>query len=140
MPAKLEDAIYSILAADSAVAALVGTRIYVNQAEPRPTQPYITFVRVASESEYSQTGSSGMLTADMQTDCWDDDYDVAKEVDEAVRLALENYAGTIAGITIYTVFVGSSLDNIGLSEPGSETGLNRITRTFEVSSAETVAS
>ena len=96
--------------------------------------------RGAGEGEDAQTGSSGMLTAEMQTDGGDDAYDVGKAVDEAGRIALENYAGTIAGVTIYTVFVGSSLDNIGLSEPGSETGLNRITRTFEVSSAETVAS
>ncbi len=110
----IESAIRSILLANAAVAALVGTRIYTGVPSQRPTQPYITLTKVDKLSDVILDGTVGSNKLRMQVDCWAQDgigtagadnvraltNAVNGSDDQSTRGALHGYAGLSGGLAI----------------------------------------
>jgi len=130
-------ALRAILAADANVTALVGTRIYPNRARQGSPQPYVTYNTVTGESIMSTASHSGLGNQTFQVDVWDDDYADAHDAAEKIRLALQDYTGTISGVAIQDCFAdGGPRDDLGVFADGRETSLARVSRDYKIWFAE----
>ena len=110
----IETAFRTILLADAAVAALVGTRVYTGIPPQRSTLPYVTLTKVDKLSDVILDGTVGPNNVRMQVDCWaqgdsttagaDNVRALADAVngndDQSDRGALHGYAGLASGLAI----------------------------------------
>lgn len=81
--------IYSTLAGDAEVVALVGTRIYPVWVSSPPDRPYITY-RLISGTPLNDLGDDPLVDQRrIQIDAWADSYASAHAVESAVRDALQ---------------------------------------------------
>lgn len=87
---KLAEAIFAKLSADSAVAAIVGTRIYANRAEQAAQFPYVVFTMVSSIPDQTHGEASELDSTLVQFSCYASTYHAARDLRQAVRAALEN--------------------------------------------------
>lgn len=86
---NVEQQLYSVLAADVPVAALVATRIYPLLMPQGVTLPSISYQRVATAPVEDLEGTQNHEWVRVQVDCWDNDYAGVKALAAAVRTALQ---------------------------------------------------
>jgi len=93
--------------ADPATDALTATRYRISPLESQQGAilPYIVYQRIAGPRLRSLDGASGMATPRIQLDIWDDSYADTKTLADAVRNALDDYAGVIAGYTVRDLYI-----------------------------------
>lgn len=96
-------AIYSILAANAGVTALVSTRIYKDEIPQNPTYPCVVFYQSDGWSEEALTSSSGIRYAEYEVMSFATTHLVASNVAEAVRTALNRYNGTSGGVVVLDI-------------------------------------
>lgn len=96
----IEEAIAALLEADSGVSAIVDDRIFpqvIRQDEEGVIRlPAITYTNVSGFREHSLLGPAGYARPRMQIDCWAYFYLEAKQIAEAVRLALDGFRGDVS--------------------------------------------
>jgi hypothetical protein len=76
--AQLEPRIFSILTGYTAVAAVVGTRVYPLVLPQKAEIPAISYLRVDGVQDANLSGNSGMEAVRVQVDCWGRTYAQAK--------------------------------------------------------------
>ena len=86
----IEADLYSVLAADAGVSALVSTRIYPNLAPESAANPLITYFMLAGTREHTLPGANNMKRKLVQISCHADTYSGAKALAAAVDSALQN--------------------------------------------------
>lgn len=86
---SIETTLYSTLAADSTVSAIVGTKIYPNPAPQGTAKPMISYFVVSGTREHTLTGVGDMQRKLIQVNCHADTYSGAKTLANAVIGALE---------------------------------------------------
>lgn len=96
----VEEAIKSILDGASGLTALVGTRIYPNRIPQETAMPAVDYQRISGPRLHAMGGGPGLTYPRFQVNSWSDDYLESKNVAEEVRLALQDYTGTIASTVI----------------------------------------
>jgi len=134
----IDDAFYSVITTNAGVSAVMGTRLYPNQAPPNPTEPYATYVAVTDGTVVSLTGASGLGSVTFQVDVWAHDSRDAKSVAELIRIALVDHVGTTAGETITDVMCGQRSDDLDDEGIGAQQGITRISRDYTVWYAQAV--
>ena len=108
--AEVEDAIYSRLIGFAGLSALVGIRVYPSLLPQKVTYPAVRYSRVSGERLRSHSGASGLAMPRFQIDAWAETYDEAKAVAKQIRLALDNFSGTVATVKIHAAFLDSDRD------------------------------
>lgn len=118
----VDQAVRKLLATDAGVIAIASTRIYGGILSQDATQPSVTYRVVSRDHEEDLDGPSGLRTSRFRIYSTArkkvGDYTVAKQLDEAVRLALHGFSGTVTDLTvsppetieIQRVFAASSFD------------------------------
>jgi len=101
----IEQAIRTQLAGTTAVAALVGERIYYGKALQDAARPYLVINKISAQREHAHDGALGMVNARIQISCFAGSYAAAKSLAVAVQAVLECYQGTLGGVG--GVYVGS---------------------------------
>lgn len=91
----IEAGLFALLAADTQVQALCGTRIYPLLLPDAPTLPAVTYQTISSVSGYTNDGQTDATKARIQMDVWAQSYMVAKSLAEAIRHVLDAYSGTL---------------------------------------------
>ena len=93
---QIESILRSVLVADPAVAALVGTRAYQTALPREPTFPAITYQMVSRV----QDSLTGIVQARMQYTCLATTWKGAADLADAVRCCLHGYRGVRDGARI----------------------------------------
>lgn len=93
---QIESILRSVLVADPAVAALVGTRAYQTALPREPTFPAITYQMVSRV----QDSLTGIVQARMQYTCMATTWKGAADLADAVRCCLHGYRGVRDGARI----------------------------------------
>ena len=93
---QIESILRSVLVADPAVAALVGTRAYQTALPREPTFPAITYQMVSRV----QDSLTGIVQARMQYTCMATTWKGAADLADAVRCGLHGYRGVRDGARI----------------------------------------
>lgn len=110
----IDQAVYSLLSTDAAIAALVGTRIYPIILPQTPTFPAITYTKVGAGRYVQHGGSVGVIDTTIQIDCYDTTILGAKNLAAAVVARCHALAGTYSTTKI---FLASVINELDLSEP-----------------------
>jgi len=117
----IDEAVRSILAANTEVSALVGTRIYPAVLPLDCALPALSYSKISNA--YKQIAGVPRF----QISCWTEDYLQCQTLKQAVETALDGYSGTVSGIEIIRI--------IPLSAPDfyeSETGVYHIPYDFKI--------
>lgn len=86
---NVEQQLYTVLAANAPVAALVITRIYPLLMPQGVTLPAISYQRVATVPNNDLEGTQNHEWVRVQVDCWHNNYAGVKALAAAVRTALQ---------------------------------------------------
>lgn len=93
----IEDAIYSILSADPAVAGVVGTRIFPVMMPEQVGYPALSFQTISADEFHTLDRSSGLVHQRLQIDAWGNRYRDVKLLQKKVRDVLEATYGYFDG-------------------------------------------
>ena len=86
---QIGKAIYNILANDSDVSTLVGTRIFPNVA-PQTTQfPFIIYDITGVSPNDTKDGASTLDTNDVMISCYSETYSQASDLAQKIRIAMD---------------------------------------------------
>ena len=106
----IEKRIVDLLLDDTAVKALVGTRIAPVVLRQETGMPCLVYRRLDSNPEYTLAGRAGWRTVTVQVVCWSADYTHARGLAEAVRDALDSYSETSGTGSIRFISVSDGAD------------------------------
>jgi len=96
-------AIYNILANDTPVSAIVGTRIFPNVAKQTTSFPFIIYdVQSENPTDYKQ-GVSSLDTDNVMVSCYCKTYSQASDLAKKIRTALDRVSGTYNGVVIQSI-------------------------------------
>ena len=90
-------AIYNILANDSDVSALVGTRIFPNVAPQTTTFPFIIYDVTGVDPNDTKEGPSTLDTNDVMISCYSETYSQASDLAQKIRIAMDRINEGIYG-------------------------------------------
>jgi hypothetical protein len=97
------------------VATLVGERVHPGVAPQTEATPYISFFRISTPRIRSINGPSGLAYPRFQIEAWSEDFNVAKQVIDAVRRAIDGFIGTVGGFKVRAASVqdeGDDFDDV----------------------------
>ena len=123
---ELEDALRTRLLADTAIAALIGERMYVLQAPQGVEVPYVVYLVVTTSPTYGQGCISDETV--IQYSVFAQSYGQARTIAKLIRASLENFGGAIEGVSIGCI----KFDGIGVSEREKESQLAHISYDFRI--------
>jgi len=113
-------AVYNLLSNDSAITGIVGTNIFPRVADMSATYPMVIYKRSDADHIESTTGSSGLAAGLMEVECYSKDFNESRDLCEKVRLLLQGYSGTAAGVVVQHSALVSDTDDDIQSADGSE--------------------
>lgn len=96
----IEEALFSRLSGFAGLSSLVGDRIYPLKLPQKPTLPAVVYQRISGARVRSLLGSSGLASPRFQFDSYAAGAKTSREVSEQIRLALQGFSGTVAGVRI----------------------------------------
>lgn len=124
-----EAAILARLRAVAGVTALLGAgasmRVYAQAAPPKCVTPYATYTRISTNTEPAASLEGGrpqVAWSRIQFEAWSKKYAEAKAVEDALRLALDGWGDTLAGVTVNSC---RRIDARDLYEPDTNPPLHR---------------
>ena len=100
MAYTVEEMVVRELKATTAVAALVGTRIYPQMAPQNTTADYLTYELVSEMPVQDMGGTSSLVRVRLGVLCHALSYSNAKAAAAAVRTVLDGFRGTMQGVTV----------------------------------------
>jgi hypothetical protein len=106
----VENALYTILTGNVALAALVSARVYPGVIPQNIALPALAYQVIATERDYHHGGQQNTAGPLVQITVEAASYSSAKSVAAAVRVALSGYRGTV-GTTNSTEIRGVFLEN-----------------------------
>ena len=128
---QIGKAIYNILANDSDVSSLVGTRIFPNVA-PQTTQfPFIIYNITGVSPNDTKDGASTLDTNDVMISCYSETYSQASDLAQKVRIAMDRInQGDYGGETIQSSQFQSYNDIF--DDTSGDSGIYRKALDFEI--------
>lgn len=106
-----ENAVYHRLVSTPAVARLVGFQVYPVAVPKGAEFPFIVYRRANIARQSTLSGPILMPEVNLQIASWALFYDDARALADEVRLSLNGYIGTLAGVTIHDVRLVSETDD-----------------------------
>jgi len=107
----IEAALVARLAADGAVAGLVGARIYWARLPQAATLPAIRLQRVVTTRPSAMGADGGFMESRFQVDVWADDTTQALALRRAVRAALQRWRDAAADPAVQDTFIEDERDH-----------------------------
>jgi len=140
MPDTIETSVRKVLTDDSAVTALVSSRIYPVAAPQSASKPFIVYEVERLDPQDALEGHGGLTFADFGLTCWASSYGDAKEVATAVRDALLDYNGTSDNIKVHWSRHDNSRDTVVWPDDGTELPVYGVEQDWRVAFSSTKAS
>ena len=123
---SVEAALWNKLKTNAGIVAICATRIYpvtIPQAAPGATNiPAITYQRISTPRVRSLSGPSLLAYPRFQITSWHTTYTGAKALGEAVRAAMDGWAGVEVG---WTISDSALEDERDIFDPSTELDTNR---------------
>jgi hypothetical protein len=107
----MKNAIRTRLTDDSAVAALVGSRVYTMDTRPQGSAlPAIAIRQIGGNRHYSHDGEAGQVEGRVEINCYGASGASAAALATAARRAIEGLGFTAGGETVQGVFIDGEQD------------------------------
>lgn len=106
----IRPALRAFLLADTAIAALVATRVYpLKLPQGVPAGAAIVYTRISGGGDYTMVGPSGLAGPRIQIDAWASSADAAANLSNLIKNRIDGYRGVMGSganaITVHGVFV-----------------------------------
>jgi hypothetical protein len=139
--ALIQEAIVGHLQSAAAVAAIVGTRVtWGAPDEDWESTAYITLSRIGHDHKRHMGGAVGLSRMAVQLDCWATTPSAATTLGEAVRLAMDNYQGTMnTDVDVHGALMQSEHDAMEESVEGTQPTIYRVIQEWDVWHEEAVS-
>ena len=127
----IEAAVYSVLTSSGSIAAIVGTRVYLQQRLIGTTLPAVTFEIQSNAAVRALAGASGLFHAEVVVTSVAETYAAARSLAETVRAAFEGKHNTSPAVIEAARFdTESPLESV--FGDGDENEPTRIEQTYQV--------
>jgi hypothetical protein len=113
----MEGALIDLIKADTAIAAVVGARVYPVRRPQGSEYPVVVVTRISGQPLYADEGEVGLQQARVQVDSMAMTYTAAKDLAQLVRTRLSAFDGVNAGITFSYIMLDEERD---LPESGTD--------------------
>ena len=128
---QIGKSIYNILANDSDVSAVVGTRIFPNVAPQTTTFPFIIYDVTGVQPNDTKDGASTLDTNDVMISCYSETYSQASDLAQKIRVAMDRInEGTYGGEQIQSSQFQSYNDIF--DDTSGDAGIYRKALDFEI--------
>lgn len=101
----IEDSLYAIFRANTALVTIAGDRIYPDKLPQKPTLPAVVYTNVGSSPVAQHNGPASLEKTRIQIDAFARTSRDARLLIDAVRQAVESYRGSIGGHRIDTILI-----------------------------------
>jgi hypothetical protein len=125
-----EAAMRSVLIQDTAVAAVIGTRIFPVLAPISAALPYITYRRTGVSREQTLSGPMGVATTTLDMDIFAVTYEEARTIADLCRQALDGWGGTLENTEVKNVSLESESDGFALLQGNEAPPSYSVTQTY----------
>jgi len=112
----MEEALRAHLIGDTAIAALIGARIFPVSRAQGSALPALTYQVISGAPLYADDGETGLSEGRVQIDCWGETYTSAKGLARAVTDRMSAFHGTVSGVAFQYMLLDTEQD---LRETGS---------------------
>jgi hypothetical protein len=127
----IEAAVYSVLTSSGSIAAIVGTRVYLQQRLIGTTLPAVTFEIQSNAAVRMLSGASGLFSAEVVVTSVAETYAAARSLAETVRAAFEgSYTAPSAVLESIRFDTESPLESV--FGDGDENEPTRIEQIYQV--------
>lgn len=106
----IEKRVVALLLADGTIGAAVGGRVSPVVLRQESGLPALVYRRLDSSPEYTLAGRGGWRSVLLQVVCWASEYETARGLAEAVRLALDGFSENAQAGSIRFVSVSDGAD------------------------------
>jgi hypothetical protein len=106
--------LFQRLTGRTAVSSVVGTRVFPIIAPQGTALPLIVYQRTNVQREQSLTGPIGRPVITLQLTSYGTSYSSVKQLAREVRLAVDGWTGTTAGVTIQRSTLKTEADGVDL--------------------------
>lgn len=127
-----EAVLRSALVANSAVAALVGSRIYPIIAPATAVLPFITWRRSGIQREQTLSGPMGTPTVTVELNMYGTTYEEARDMADKVRRVLDGYGGTADNTTVNHAALTNESDGFETLAGADLPIVYQVTQTYDV--------
>lgn len=117
----IEEALHYLLKNNAGVSAVVSARIYPTVAPQNVTLPCVVYQRISGVREHTHDAIGDLARPRFQFAAIATTYSAAKLLANAVRVAIDNYAGTVLGVRIDSVLVQNEIDGYNLATDTTST-------------------
>ena len=114
LPEAPEAFLYARLTSQTAVSSAIGTRVYPLLAPAGTPLPRGVYQRTGVERPQSLTGNVGNPVVTLQLTTYGTSYTSVKSIARAVRLAVDGWTGTTAGVTIQRSTLVTEADGVDM--------------------------
>lgn len=130
--------VFQRLSSRTAVTSHVGTRIFPQAAPSGTPLPLIIYQRTAVERPQSMTGNVGRPVVTIQLNTYGTSYTAVKAIARSVRLAVDGFTGTTAGVTIHRTTLTAESDGVDLPQDDQMLPYYSVQQSFEFRITEVV--
>ena len=120
----MRSGIVSLLANESTISAIVGSRIYISKAPQKAALPHIVITQMQSDEMGALDDTPGLRSLDFDIDCKDDRSVGAYDLGNAVRIFLDDFTGTAGSQTIKAVYLNDESTDYEAPTDGSDKGVH----------------
>jgi len=132
-----EAAIRNTLVTNTAVAALIGSRVFPVLAPATAALPFVTWRRISVQRQQSLSGPIGVPTVSLSVDIFAETYEAARDIADAVRRCLDGWGGTFENTTVANVSLTNEADGFVTLAGGDLPPVYTVQMTFAILWQET---
>lgn len=116
----MRSGLVALLAGESTITAIVGSRIYISNAPQGAAFPHIVINQMRSDEMVTCSGTPGLRALDFDIDCKADRSVQCETLGNAVRTFIDDYTGTAGSESIDAVIVNDESTDIEPPQDGSD--------------------
>lgn len=133
-----EKAAARAIAADPAVAALLGERIWPVIAPQSASLPFATWRRTGVQRSQTLSGPMGMATVVLAVDVFSTTYEEARDIADRVRSVLDGWGGAVSEyVSVRNVSLDSESDGFVQLAGGDLPPVYQVTQSYSILWQET---
>lgn len=130
LPEAPEAFLFQRLTSQTSVSSLIGSRVYPLVAPQGTPLPLIVYQRTAVERPQSLTGNVGNPVVTLQLTTYGTSYTSVKQIARAVRLTIDGWTGTTAGVTIQRTTLQTEADGVDMPADDQMLPYYSVSQTF----------
>jgi len=123
--------LYQRLTSQTAVSSLIGSKVFPMLAPTGTALPLVVYQRVGVQRDQSLMGPIGVPVITIQLTSYDTSYTSVKSIARAVRLAVDGWTGTTAGVTIQRTTLQTEADNVEMPADDQMLPYYSVQQTFD---------